>query len=947
MSQLMQQFLSPPAFTDEEQTRLASLMRRILLVYTATAVVTNLAFIPLNYQSIERLLANVLFALAVCGGLWLLVKRGQVRLAAGLLIAATGLFFIGVSIIEGGVRAPASYYYIVPILLSWLLLGWRAGVVVTIIMIVLLLLVAAADETFNLLPPLFIPSSYQMWSVQAISFAVIAWSFYLATSSLQQALDRARRSETELACRNTDLTEQIARRQQVEEAYRLLVEQSLQGMYISQDTRIAFANRALGEMLGYSTDELYALEDPVMLLHPDDRDWIMQRMRNRAAGLPEPSVYEIRAVHRDGRTIHLELSVVQFTYRERPAVQVTVNDITERKRAEEALRISEERYRTLVESLPGAAVILYDRDLRYVLVDGSEIEQTGFSQAGMIGRTVPEVLPPDFYAYIEPHLHAALAGESHTIEAPFEDLVYTLSYLPVRGDSGEIIYGMMLALNITEQVRSRSSLVESEEKFAKAFHNSPTPMAINRLSDVRYIDVNESYLQLIGATREQVIGAVPYDIGVRVMHGDRDERFDFIRQGGRGYREENQLRICSGEVRDVSLSIEGITLGGELCLLAVLEDITERNLAEEALRRSEERFRSVVENALLGVYILNDQYQYEYANEELARMLGYRQAAMIGMDIRPTLPPETRDFMIERYEARLRGDTLPARYETVLLRSDGEPRNIEITAALVNDYEGRPVIMGQMLDITERKQAERDRLELAVAQEKVDLMRVFISNITHDVKTPLASILMSLHLLERYTDPLKRQEKIDSIREQIELLQRLILNMLTISRLEYIPDLNREPTDLNALLVEIERQFGSIIEQKQLVTTLDLDPALPLLPADIGELQRALANLVENSVNYTPDGRSVTLRTRRDTDTALVEITDTGIGISADDLPHIFERFYRSSEARSKIRTGSGLGLAIVKRVIEMHGGAVTVESVVGSGTTFRVRLPLANEAVL
>lgn len=241
-------------------------------------------------------------------------------------------------------------------------------------------------------------------------------------------------------------------------------------------------------------------------------------------------------------------------------------------------------------------------------------------------------------------------------------------------------------------------------------------------------------------------------------------------------------------------------------------------------------------------------------------------------------------------------------------------------------------------------QAQNIHLRLTLEQEKGQILRQFISNLSHDLKTPLSVIKLNLSLLQRITNPQKQEELIETINLQTQRLEKLIQDILTVSRLDQVPEFEFEPIDLNVLVRNIEEQLSPLARQKNLAITSDLMPDLELLLADKDELARALVNLIENAITYTTNG-TIAIRTHLDIDGVIFEVSDTGIGISPLQLLHIFERFYRADEARSNHTGGTGLGLAIVKRIIDMHGGIIEVESVLGVGSTFRIKLPFIAKA--
>jgi two-component system phosphate regulon sensor histidine kinase PhoR len=174
------------------------------------------------------------------------------------------------------------------------------------------------------------------------------------------------------------------------------------------------------------------------------------------------------------------------------------------------------------------------------------------------------------------------------------------------------------------------------------------------------------------------------------------------------------------------------------------------------------------------------------------------------------------------------------------------------------------------------------------------------------------------------------------------LLEQFIQDILTISRLDYSPQLAHEPLDLNSLLSDSEQQLRETARKKNITIELQLQPSLPPISGNATELHRAFTNIVENALKYTLDEGSVIVQTRLQDQGIAIVISDTGIGIGEADLPYVFDRFYRTDKARGMDKGGTGLGLAIVKKVVEMHGGTVDVESVLGEGSTFRVWLPAA-----
>jgi signal transduction histidine kinase len=242
-------------------------------------------------------------------------------------------------------------------------------------------------------------------------------------------------------------------------------------------------------------------------------------------------------------------------------------------------------------------------------------------------------------------------------------------------------------------------------------------------------------------------------------------------------------------------------------------------------------------------------------------------------------------------------------------------------------------------DITEIKEMEQQRLAAALEHEKVQILTDFIAAASHDFRTPLSVINTSAYLLNRTTDSDQRERHYKQIADQTYHIDRLVDGLLTMSRLDRGDVFHFRPISVNNVVRQIEARKRAQIEAKRLVFQLELNTTLPSIEADESWLYRGLVQFVDNAIHYTPEGGTVTVRTDADADHVIVTVTDTGIGINAGDMPHIFKRLFRGEGHRPV--GGQGLGLSIASKIVEAHRGRIEVESQPGSGSTFRVLLPL------
>ena len=426
-----------------------------------------------------------------------------------------------------------------------------------------------------------------------------------------------------------------------------------------------------------------------------------------------------------------------------------------------------------------------------------------------------------------------------------------------------------------------------------------------------------------------------------------------------------------------------------------------RRRAEEALRQSEIRFRELFEQSL-GLICTHDLDGILLSiNPAAAHTLGYDPQEGVGRNLREFLSPNAR-HLFDQYLQRIRTHGIDAGLMRLVSKDGLERvwmyRNIRIT-----DADAPAHVVGHAIDVTERAQAEtalrdseqnlkraydelerrvqertaqlreanarlraeaeirqqgeRDRVELLgrerQAREDAEaanrLKDDFLAAVSHELRTPLTVILGWVHLArdgkvtsERYPDLLLR------IGRNAETLARLVNDLLDLSRLisgRYTLDLSAVPLD-----EVIENTLDSCrgtADAKGVTITTDLPPRSLHVHADAVRLQQIVGNLVSNAIKYTPQGGRVSLSTCRVGDTVQITVRDTGQGITADFLPHIFEPFRQASGGTTRADTGLGLGLAIVKHLVDLHGGTIRADSAgPNQGASFVVELLLAKRTV-
>jgi PAS domain S-box-containing protein len=337
----------------------------------------------------------------------------------------------------------------------------------------------------------------------------------------------------------------------------------------------------------------------------------------------------------------------------------------------------------------------------------------------------------------------------------------------------------------------------------------------------------------------------------------------------------------------------------------------------------------IFRNVNNGVIIIDHRGYILDMNPAAERVLNRTLGTVLGQLILDVFPEHTE--LIERFQ------DVPEIKTEVNLGQNMRSYELQITPFL--DHKGKPggrIIM--LYDLTERKQAEQQRLALAMERERMRILSNFITQASHEFRTPLSIIKTSTYILRKTDDSLAQEQHVGKIEDQAENITTLVEALTTMSRLDGIRELPVAKVDLCKVIMTVNTNKQLALQETNIRSVIELEKQPLLVQADIGYLQQAVEAIVDNAIRFTPKGGAITVRADSRDGYAIIKITDTGVGIKEDDLPHIFERFYRADKAGTT--RGFGLGLPIAKAIIELHGGRIEVKSTIGQGSVFRIVLP-------
>jgi len=738
-----------------------------------------------------------------------------------------------------------------------------------------------------------------------------------------------------------------------ENRYRLLIEQSLQGTALLQDFKIVYANEAMARISGFSVEELqgFSPEELTMTVHPEDRDMVWSRFRDRLNNRPVPSNYECRFLRKDGAVCWVELFSNRIEFRGRPAIQVAVVDITERKVAQEALIREKAYFEELFEHAP-EAIVLVDNDSR-VLEANAEFTQTfGYTLDEIRGKSVDEILAP-------PELHDEAVSITETIKEGEPEYVETVRRRkdgsvidvsiigsPIRVSGRQVaVFGIYR--DITERKRAEIALRESDEKYRGLFNNAQVGMFRSRVSDGKLLECNERHAQMYGYRNrdeciKKFVASEHYiDPGTRETMLQEIERNGEIRNYEARFSRKDRSVIWvrfSARLYPEKQYLEGVVI-----------DITDEKRAIEEMGKSEEKYRVLVENATDAIVIVQDK-RIRFHNPRTEVLIEYSAGELESRPFLDFIHPEDRNRMQDVYRRWLLEEEPPSTISIRNVTKSGEVIWGEVNAVRIQ-WEGKPALLCFIRDITTEKHLGA---QLQQAQ-KMEAIGTLAGGIAHDFNNLLQAVLgySDLLLLNRDREGFGYRE-LQGIQKAALRASELTQQLLTFSRKV---ESKLRPVNLNNEVVQVLEILKRTIP-KMVEIELRLERNLLSVNADPGQIGQALMNLAVNAKDAMPDGGKLTVETGNvalDEDFCkshvgakpgahvFISVRDTGRGMDRETISHIFEPFYTTKGTG----TGTGLGLAMVYGIVKNHAGYISCESARRKGTEFRIYLPVIEQEAL
>lgn len=735
---------------------------------------------------------------------------------------------------------------------------------------------------------------------------------------------------------------------------------------IDLDGQLLDTNRAWRECLGYSEAEL-SLICFFDLVHPESRPGFLEAFQSLQASSGSHQL-ELTLMASDGNQILVQGRLTyQLAAGEKPEIWSLWRQVTDRndpgvnqvesnpdrdnrdlQQPSQQMMWSQRFLHNILNTIADP-MFVKDSQHRLVIVNNALCRFLGYSREELIGKSDHELFPKEeadvFWSKDELVFSTGRENENEEYLTDSQGKRYVVSTkksLFYDGAGNKMLVGVIRDLTLRHQ--AEEALRKSEARYRLLAENS-TDMISRHSPDMEFLYVSPACKNLLGYDPSELIGRSAYEFFHLSDLAGLKKHYATISEAAKSSSLTYRMRCLDGSYiwfETTSKIVEHPETGAVLEIVAVSRDVTERKQVEAALLSSEERFRLVFSDAAIGIALYDNSGKFIEVNSAFSEILGYTESQLRDMTIRDITHPEDLEKEIPLIEQGRSGEISSYHIEKRYIKSNGEIAWVNLTVSMLRDPEGKLLYrLGTIEEIGDRKRAEAEILKaLAREKELSEMKSRFVSIVSHEFRTPLTTIQSAANILEEFPcTEAEKQELFGQIKDAITQMIRLLEDVLFIGRAEAIK-MPFNPTwfDLvefcRTLVIELEISMGKthsvVLRDREDCSWVRLDKKL---------LRQILSNLLSNAIKYSPPGSTINFDLTRRSGEITFKIKDSGLGIPPEDKPHLFEFFHRAGNVRTI--PGTGLGLAIVKKCVDLHGGAIAVESKIGEGTTFSVTLPL------
>ncbi len=724
-----------------------------------------------------------------------------------------------------------------------------------------------------------------------------------------------------------DISKRTAIEKALEESevkYRTLVENMQDGIAILQDDMIVFANNALGNILGFSKEELEGVNFTKMIA-PESRTIVAERYRNRIEGISVPKEYDIFALHKDGSKRLLRLKADTIEYDGKPAVVSTITDVTEQKKMELALKESEEKYRTLVENMQDGVAIAQDGNLEFINSKLSEI--LGYPPNELLGKPFLTLIAPQDKAYVAERYQKVIIGEGidQTIDVQVINKNGTFPYVRLNGTSIEYQGRpavLVTIVDITERKRIELALEESELKYRTLIESMIDGIAIHQ--DGKIVFTNQAFARILGYSVDELEGIEVIDL---IVPEDRNVVMETLRKrrAGENILLEHEVRGLHKDGQLPILNIRGavIEYEGRSATVAIVRDVTLQREAENTLRL----VQYSIDHTSDPVFWIDEDGKFVYTNEAARTYIGYTTDEISNItvwDISPEFSTERGPEMLAQVK-----EEGSAVYEVMIRDKYEKLMPVEVTASYLV-FEGRELFFTYVKDIRERKETEmalkRSAEELRATKDRALL---YLDIMGHDIRNKLQGMMLASQLALIGNDNDEVAEAMAIQEKSIETIQSLI------SRVKSLEEMLNEPLVQREIVAVLDTVIAQLKEQHPSVKIQMDIPSMQMMISSDSFLETLIMNILDNAVEHNENEiPSIWINMSHDDLGVTLSISDNGPGISDG----------RKLELLDPNRRYGGIALHQSKFIAEKYRGRIEISDRIpekqDEGAMFRIWIP-------